>query len=86
MFIKLVSVTELDRVTPKQNTYLLNYDELRGKIFEETYPAEVGNFMRFNMVNSDNYPVRTSLVSSIMRVDNTYEVTTKNTVYEFEVL
>jgi len=86
MILKLIEVYEHD-FTPKQNTSRLNYEDVRGKLFEEVIPTIEGQNMILDFIGDRGYheTLRTSTVSKINKYgNNEIEVHTRNTIYTFK--
>ena len=89
--LKMVNATELDLETPKEiNLNGVDYSTYIGKLFVEHFPATVGDRLYLNQVlNGVKYGVGYLHTSTVCEVDTTETeliVTTRNTVYFFEIV
>jgi len=91
--LKIVKITERDGETPKKSHphQDFSYDELIGKTFVEAYETKENSSMFLFNVNEDGVIIsdlylRTSYVVEVKQDDRSLVVTTKNTVYFFEII
>jgi len=84
MIVKLVEAYELD-FTPKQNTYKMDYDLVRGGLFESIVDFEEGNCIYLTLIANGESQLQSSTITKVnIYANNEIEVHTRNTIYTFE--